>query len=107
MRVVGVRHGLKLGNLVFLRLIPMQPNFAGNVIELLGRDRLQRLPFAGQFLGDLDDLFGHHFMSLFGSAEEREVWSSGDPFVAVGIQSDANQESFRFRFRRQSPHAQA
>jgi hypothetical protein len=74
----------------------MQADFRGDFVHLLRSDRFERLAFAGELFGDLNDFLGHDFMRLFGAADEREIRAGGHAFVAIGIQTDTEQHCLGF-----------
>jgi len=68
----------------------------GDVVKLIMADIFQPLAARFELLVDLDGFLGHLLMRAFGAADEREVRSGGETFVAVGIQSDTHHDCFAF-----------
>ncbi len=72
-----------------LRVRMPQADGMGNIVELLGADRLETLAFGGELLVDLDDLLGHNFVCFLSAAYEHKILSGGEPFMAIGVESEA------------------
>ena len=66
----------------------------GDVVELLAADLLKALPFFGELLVDLDRLLSHRLVRVFRAADQGEVVAGGDAFVPIGIEADAEHQSF-------------
>src|SRR5580765_814754 len=64
----------------------------GDVFELLVADFFKSFAFGRELLVDLDDLFSHHFVSLFSTAHEREVGAGGEALVPVRIKTHAKDD---------------
>jgi hypothetical protein len=76
-----------------------------DVVELLVADGFELFAARFEFLVDLDGFFGHRLVGFLRAADEREILAGGDSFVAVGIQSDAEQHGFAFFFRVRHRHS--
>lgn len=76
----------------------MQPDRVSDIVQFLRADLLEGFAGSGELLIDFDSFFGHQLMSFLRAAEKDEILAGGDPFMAIGIQSDAEQESFAARF---------
>jgi hypothetical protein len=91
-----VPHGKKGERALLVILFLLEgnkPYGVSNIFELLPADVIEVLAFAGEFFVDLNRLFGHLLVGLFGAADELEILTGGNPFVTVGVQTDS-QEHF-------------
>ncbi len=70
----------------------MKADRVSDIIELFVADFFELLPLGGELLIYLDDLLGHHLVGFFGAPHQNEVRPGGKPFVAVGIQSEAQHD---------------
>lgn len=75
-----------------LLVTTLQADRLRDVIEFLVADFLERFSLGRQFFINLDSLFRHGIVGFLRSADEREVWACGNPLMAVGIQSDSEDD---------------
>ncbi len=71
------------------RFVAGHADGVGDVVEFLVADVFELLAFGGELFVDLNDLFGHDLVGLLGAAHEQEILAGGQPFVPVGIESEA------------------
>jgi hypothetical protein len=64
----------------------------GNVVKFLMADGFELFAARLELFVDLDGLLGHLLVRAFGAAHQRKIRPGGEPFVAVGIQPDAQQD---------------
>ncbi len=76
----------------------MQADGAGDVVEFVVADFFELFAPGGEPLVDLDDFLSHHFVSFFGAAHKDEIGAGGQALVAVGIEAEAQHQSFAPRF---------
>ncbi len=74
-----------------------QADRVGDVVEFLAGDFFEAFAFGGELFVDFNGFFGELLVGFLGAAEQGEVWTSGDPFVAVGIQTDAEHDGLAAR----------
>lgn len=68
----------------------------GNVVELLVAHGFEFLAPRLELFIDLDGLLRHLFVRPFRAAHQRKIRPGGEPFVAVGIQPDPQQDCLAF-----------
>src|SRR6266571_9505073 len=69
-----------------------QTDRLGNVVELFAADLVQLLAHGFELLIDLNRLLGHLLVSLLAASHQGEVRTGRDALVAVGVQSDTEQQ---------------
>ena len=86
---------LRLGR---MRFEFFQSDLMGDVLELGAADFFQ--PFAAglELFVDLDGLLGHVLMRVLGTADQREIFTRGDAFTSIRIQTEAENLGFAFLF---------
>ena len=84
----------------------LQSDRLRDVVELFQADIIEAPALSGELLVDLDGLLGHHLVGLLGPADQREVRSGGDAFVAVGIQAHAEHDGVALSFSFDVRHEQ-
>jgi len=76
--------------------MPLQSDFLGDVIEFITADFFELLATRLELFVDLEGLLGHHLMRFLRTANERKIRPGGKPFMAVRIQSDAENHRLAF-----------
>jgi len=66
----------------------------GDVVKLLAAYLIEGLAPGVEFFIDFDDLLGHDLVGLLGSPDKHEVRAGGQPFVTVGVETDADHDGF-------------
>ena len=68
----------------------------GDVVELIAADLFELFAAGLELFVDLDGLFGHHRVRFLRAADQGKVRPGRQPFVAVGIQPDAEHDCLAF-----------
>src|SRR5262245_31719228 len=78
----------------FFGVMAGEADGVGDVVEFLGGDFSELFAFGGELFVDLDGLLGHLLVGVLCAAGEKKIRASSDPFVAVGIEPDAQENRF-------------
>ena len=68
----------------------------GDVVEFIVTDVFELLAAGLEFFVDLDGFLGHHLVRFRRAADEREIRPGRQPFVTVGIKTDAEHYCLAF-----------
>jgi len=83
---------------LLVRLKLLQPDLRSDVGEFLVAHFFQAFAARLELFVDLDGFLGHHVVGLLRAADQREIIALGDALMAVGIQPEAEDRGFAFRF---------
>ena len=69
-----------------------QTNRMGDFVKLLVADGFKTFAGGSELLDDLDGLFGHDLVSVFGATHEEEIRAGGHSFVSIRIKTEAEHQ---------------